>query len=318
MKKVLAIVFLACLLCCAQAQAASVNKVAAVVNGQLITMYDLQSYAFPEMLRMHLNPNNPAQRKQCDQILRTALDQMIMDILFEGEAKRLKMDISDSDVDQEITRMYKSRRMTKQQFEQALAQQNIRLADFRKGIRKRMLRQKIMGSQVGRRVVVTPEEIKAYYEAHKDSMYDRRGLHMAIIAYHPKSPFREIARKVRSGEMPWLEASVKYSVFPKHEKGGDIGPVIWDKLNDDMRARLEKMKPGEVSDLFPVARHPQAGQIYGQVRLFRPNGDQTNRIMTLQEATPMIDAILRDPKAQSRLGDYAEELKRKAVIDIRI
>ena len=318
MKKVLAIVFLACLLCCAQAQAASVNKVAAVVNGQLITMYDLQSYAFPEMLRMHLNPNNPAQRKQCDQILRTALDQMIMDILFEGEAKRLKMDISDSDVDQEITRMYKSRRMTKQQFEQALAQQNIRLADFRKGIRKRMLRQKIMGSQVGRRVVVTPEEIKAYYEAHKDTMYDRKGLHMAVIAYNPKAPYREIARTVRSGEMPWLEASVKYSVYPKHEKGGDTGPVIWDKLNDDMRARLEKMKPGEVSDLFPVARHPQAGQIYGQVRLFRPSGDQTNRIMTLQEATPMIDAILRDPKAQSRLGSYAEELKRKAVIDIRI
>jgi len=40
--------------------------------------------------------------------------------------------------------------------------------------------------------------------------------------------------------------------------------------------------------------------------------------MTLQEATPVIDAILRDPKAQSRLGSYAEELKRKAVIDIRI
>ena len=102
MKKVLAIVFLACLLCCAQAQAASVNKVAAVVNGHLITMYDLQSYAFPEMLRMHLNPNNPAQRKQCDQILRSALDQMIMDILFEGEAKRLNMNVSDADVDKEI------------------------------------------------------------------------------------------------------------------------------------------------------------------------------------------------------------------------
>ena len=76
---------------------------------------------------------------------------------------------------------------------------------------------------------------------------------------------------------------------------------------------LEKMKPGDVSELFPIN-----GQIMGQVRLYRPNGDQTNRIMTLQEATPMIDAILRDPKAQSRLGSYAEELKRKAVIDIRI
>lgn len=30
-----------------------------------------------------------------------------------------------------------------------------------------------MGIEVGRKVVVTPEEIRTYYEAHKDTMYDR-------------------------------------------------------------------------------------------------------------------------------------------------
>ena len=60
-------------------------------------------------------------------------------------------------------------------------------------------------------------------------------------------------------------------------------------------------------------------QLKAQVRLFRPNGDTTPlRIMTLEEATPMIDAKLRGPKAQERIEDYLKSLRDKALIDIRI
>ena len=56
-----------------------------------------------------------------------------------------------------------------------------------------------------------------------------------------------------------------------------------------------------------------------QVRVFRPGDKQEPlRIMTLEEATPMIDGILRNPKAQDRYEDYAKQLRAKAVIDVRI
>ena len=63
-------------------QAAQLNKVAAVFNGQVITMFDLQKTALPELGRARLNPNNPAQAKEVDKVFRKVLDMMIMDILL--------------------------------------------------------------------------------------------------------------------------------------------------------------------------------------------------------------------------------------------
>ena len=53
-------------------RAAQLNKVAAVVNGQVITMFDLQKTALPELGRARLNPNNPAQAKEVDKVFRSA------------------------------------------------------------------------------------------------------------------------------------------------------------------------------------------------------------------------------------------------------
>ena len=105
------------------AQAAQINKVAAVVNGQVITMFDLQKNAVPDLMRARINPNDPAQAKAVDAVLRKALDGMIMDILVAQEAKRLKVCISSSEIDSEITKIMKGNNLTKKQFEERLAQQ---------------------------------------------------------------------------------------------------------------------------------------------------------------------------------------------------
>lgn len=314
MKKYLLFVFLLVFACCAGAEAAQYGKIAAVVNGKAITMYDLQKAAAGDIVRARLNPDSPKDKAKVDAILRRTLDSMISDILLQHEAKRLGVNITDKDVDQEITAMYTSRGMTREQFEKSLAKEGVRLSDLRDNYRKGMTRQRIIAMEGGRRVVIKPEEIKAYYEKNKASMYNRDGLHMALIVYHPQAPAAQIARKVKSGEMSWLEASQKYSVMPDRNKGGDTGPVRWDQLNTEWNKRLSSMQPGDVTDLFNYN-----AQLKAQVRLFRPNGDTTPlRIMTLEEATPMIDARLRGPKAQERIDDYLKSLRDKALIDIRI
>ncbi len=314
MKKYLVFVLMLIFACCASAEAAQYGKIAAVVNGKAITMYDLQEAAAGDIVRARLNPDSPKDKAKVDAILRRTLDGMISDILLQQEAQRLGVKITDQDVDQEITAMYTGRGMTKQQFEKSLAKEGVKLSKLRENYRKGMTRQRIIAMEGGRRVVIKPEEIKAYYEQHKADMYNRDGLHMALIVYHPQAPAATIARKVKSGEISWLEASQKYSVMPDRNKGGDTGPVRWDQLNGEWSKRLSGMQPGDVTDLFNYN-----AQLKAQVRLFRPNGDNSPlRIMTLEEATPMIDAKLRGPKAQERIEEYLKSLRDKALIDIRI
>ena len=92
---------------------------------------------------------------------------MIMDILLEQEAKRLSITVSDSEIDQELTKMMKMRRLNRAQFEAELKKQGMSVDELRKSMKTNMLRQRVMGAEVGRRVVVTDDEIRAYYEKHK-------------------------------------------------------------------------------------------------------------------------------------------------------
>ncbi|MFR8055044.1 MAG: hypothetical protein ACLU6O_10170 [Bilophila wadsworthia] len=38
---------------------------------------------------------------------------------------------------------------------------------------------------------------------------------------------------------------------------------------------------------------------------------------TLEEATPQIERILREPKLQERFREYSEQLRKRAVVEIR-
>ena len=312
MRKILVLLLAIMLTAACGVQAAQLNKVAAVVNGQVITMFDLQKNALLDIIRSGLNPENPANAKQVDTVFRKVLDLMIMDILIAQEAKRLKVSVSPSEIDNEIAKLMQGRNMTKQQFEEQLTRQKSSVAELRGNIEKTLLRQKIMSMEVGRKVVVTPEEIKAYYEAHKSTMYDRSGLHMGVLVYSPKVNGAAIAAQIRSGALTFEEAALKYSIAPNKEKGGDMGPVEWDRLNPEWEGRLTKMKPGDVTEPFDLQGHK------AQVHLFRPGGSSELKILTLEEAKPQIDAILRQPKAMERFDDYTGQLRKKAVIDIRL
>lgn len=311
MRKILVLLLSSWLMTTCVAQAAQLNKVAAVVNGQVITMFDLQKNAISDLMRARLNPNDPSQAKAVDTVLRKVLDMMIMDILIGQEAKRLKITVPPSEVDSEITRFMKMRNLSKAQLEAQLAQQKSSVAELRATIEKTLTRQKVMGMEVGRRVVVTPEEIQAYYDTHKDTLYDRSGLHMGLLVYNPGANAVSLAAQIKSGAVTFEEVCRKYSIAPNKDKGGDMGEVEWDKLNPEWEGRLNKMKPGDVTEIFELQGRK------AQVHLFRPGGGEV-KMLTFEQARPVIDNILRQPKAMERFEAYSSQLRDKAVIDIRM
>lgn len=291
--------------------AAQMNKVAAVVNGQVITMFDLQKEAIPDLARARINPNDSSRSKEVDAIFRKTLDSMIMDILVAQEAKRLNINVGKSEIDSEISKMMQARKLSKKQFEEQLAKQNLTVDSLRKNIGRNILRQKMMGMEVGRKVVVTQQEIRDYYEEHKGELFNRDGLHMGLLVYSPKANAASIASQIKAGKISFADACSKYSIAPNRDKSGDTGPVEWDRLNPEWAGKLNSMRPGDVTEIFPLQGFK------AQIHLFRPGGGEEKQL-SLPEATPQIDAILRMPKARERFADYSKQLRDKAVIDIRL
>lgn len=310
MKKVAILLCAALALWSVQAQAAAFNQVAAVVNGQMISLFDLQSAIKPEMIKNKLNPDNAAQRSAVEQLYRRALDTMILDILIGQEAERQKVAVSNAEVDAEISRVMQQSRLAKAEFEKQLVREGLSVDSLRERVRKTLLRQKLMGMMVGRKVVVTPEEVAAYYEANKDKIRSGGTLRMALLIYPDNVNAAEWARKIKAGSAAFADVVKQLSIGPNKQAGGDVGPVPLDKLGPNWRQILSKLQEGEVSAVFPYEGKK------AQVQLLQ--APRAVKTMTLAEATPMIENMLREPKLQERFEEYTEQLRKKAVIDIRL
>ena len=120
---------------------------------------------------------------------------------------------------------------------------------------------------------------------------------------------RGAGRRIRSGKLSFEQAARQVSVGPRAQEGGDVGVVDWNSLDPTWQDRLSQLKPGDVSGLFEVNNG-----LKGQLKLLSmESGDG----QTLEEATPQIERILREPKLQERFREYSEQLRKRAVVEIR-
>ena len=87
MKKLLGFLLIIGMAMIQPAAAEQLNRVAAVVNGNVITMYDLERNSYPELARAHIDPRNPAQKDRAREIMNKVLDMMILDVLKPGASK---------------------------------------------------------------------------------------------------------------------------------------------------------------------------------------------------------------------------------------
>ena len=293
---------------------ATVGKIVAVVNGERITALDIERMARPEIMRRRLNPSNPEQRAQIDEIYKQTLDAQINDILIYQEALRMKVDMSESDVDKEVTRLMQLRKLRPEELEKQLKQDGMDMKSLRDQIRKGLLRQRLLSSMVARKIILNRDEIAKYYEEHKESFKAITEVRMAIVVYPPDMNAETIAQRIKSGKLSFEEAVRQYSIDRGTKKdNGAMPPAPWQEMSPEWRARVSAMKPGDVSDIF-VIPHEQF-KLKAQIKLLEKVGD--DKVRSLAEATPEIEAILREPLLKSRFDEYTQWLRSRAIVDIK-
>lgn len=288
---------------------AALNGVAAVVNGEMITAFDLDAEMAPEAMRRGLNPKDPAQAAQIDALSRATLERMINNIILTQEAQRLKVSVSDGEVENEIQQIMSRNKLTPQEFQRQLQLQRMTEKDFRERLRSGLLRNRLLANMVGRKVIVTKEEIADYYNAHKQSFMNNQRVRFAIIVYPPTENVERQAARIRSGKASFEQVAREVSVGPRAQEGGDVGFADWNSLDPAWQDMLSLLHLGEVSGILEINNG-----LKGQLKLLEmESGDG----QTLEEASPQIERILREPKLQERFREYSEQLRKRAVVEIR-
>lgn len=290
-------------------QSIILNKIAAVVNGEIITLHELRQQAGAEFKRAGINPADPAMRRHVDTIMGRLLSTMIDDILLRQEAERLGIKVTDSEVDNEVRKIAQRNQTTLKDFEARVVAQGGSMAMVRESVSNSILSSRIIGLMIARKVVITEAEVKAYFEEHQGDFSAERSVDFSLIVLAPSVDADAINEQILNGKLSFEEAAKKHSEGPLPEKGGRLGMTPWDDLASPFKAQLMQLKDGEVSPPFSAN---------GMICLVKLNGATSGRSMTLEEATPEIEQILREPRLQERFIEYTDQLRSRAVIDIRV
>ena len=241
----------------AMAQEITLNRVVAVVNGDPITLHELEIQAMPMFAREKINPNDTANQAKVNEILKATLDEAIIDRLITQDAERLGIKTSDADVDAEIQNIMKRNNIKSQtELERALSAQGLDMQTFRQRMRSNLTNSRLTNQMVARQILIPSSDIEKYYAEHKEEFIDRE-VDMQILVFNPAmkpGDIQNVAKLVKSGKATFAEAVQKCSVGPASDTDGMVKNVSWLGLSPAIRTTLETAQIGQVTNVVDVLK----------------------------------------------------------------
>jgi peptidyl-prolyl cis-trans isomerase SurA len=293
----------------AAGQTRVLNQVAAIVNGDMIALSDVQRHSAQEIARRGITGGDADSARAREQIFVATLDSMIMDILIRQEAARYGVSSSDAEVENELRMIQQRAQMTPRQFEDQLIRQGSTLAQAKEEIHNSILRQRMITVMVARKIIVTREEVAGYYAEHQNEFIIQHSVDVSLLLAKPGTDLRKVRDEIISGKISFADAARKYSSAPNAANGGQMGAIPWRELNQEWKQTLSNLMPGQVSEIM------RAG---GTAYLLQLNSTLEEATLSLEEATPQIEEILRAPKLNERFEEYYAQLRKNAVVEIKI
>lgn len=294
---------------CPVGAAEVVDRVVAVVNGQAVTMFELNQHMRP-LLERFRGRELTAEEKVAIVKLRSDLLQKIVDeMLINQEVEKLGLTATEAEVQSSVERFYKQNAMTAEDFDKQLLLEGMSRAEFADSVRKDILKHRLLGFMVRRKVVVSDEEVKEYYEKHIDSFQQDREIGLSVILLPPTDDADALRQRIEKGEITFADAANLYSRGPGVGQGGSLGRVAWADLARDWQDSLEGLRPGDVTKPFDFR---------GFTALLRVDELQSGQTRPLQEVMEEIRDRLFGVQAEARFSEYMEKLRADAVIEIKL
>ncbi|MBG0776439.1 MAG: SurA N-terminal domain-containing protein [Desulfovibrionaceae bacterium] len=291
------------------ARAKVVDRIVATVNGEVITLFDLNQRMAPILTQMRQQKVPPQSEEAIKLLQGKVLDRMIDDILMVQEAEHYKITIADTEVDTYVNSIKERNQLTEESFAEYLKNQGQTVEEYKETIRRDILKHRIINYMVRRKVVITDEDIQRYYDEHKTDYMGQRTVTLSLIVLPPEEDTAKLLADLRSGTVAFEDAAQKHSIGPGAESGGSIGKLKWTSLAAEWKKALEGLKPGDVSEPFTLE---------GRQALLKLDDMDAGELKPVDQVREEIADKLREPLLDERYAEYMKKLKEKAVIDIRL
>lgn len=187
--------------------------------------------------------------------------------------------------------------------------------DLMDRMRENFLSQSVLGQEVSRRVIVTREEIEAFYDEHKDEYVRSEGVRLSQILFRledgeeaNRKHAEEVLERVQRGE-PFAEMARRFSEDEAtKELGGDIGIYRRGMLREEIEEVVFGKRQGHITGLLEVPNG---------LLILRVDQNFREGLAELEEVQEEIRATISGPRFQPEIRRYLSELRGESYIEIR-
>jgi peptidyl-prolyl cis-trans isomerase SurA len=301
------------------ADAIVVDRIVAVVNDDLITLYDLNKTLKPYEENIKALGYTPERERETLFKLRTdLLNRLIERKLTDQVIKRNNIDVSEEEIDSALERLKESRSLTDEDLRAGLAQQGLTLEEYRKNVKQQLLRNKLVNREIKSKIVITEDDIKIYYDAHREKYAGEKQYHIwNIFVRLPefadesiKGPALEkmeaVITQLKQGRK-FESLAAEDSDSPMDPKGADLGLYRLDELSPQLQKAVGVMKAGDFS---PILKTDMGYQIIYVQQIAETDAKSLVKVKSeIQEA-------LYNETVDNKFQAWLEELRKRAHIEI--
>lgn len=294
-----------------------IDRVICVVNNDAITQFDV---AEAEAFHYFERREQPGSEETRRQVRARLLARMIDTRLQLQQAQREEITVEEAEIAEGLAEIMKQLNVKDEvALAPVLKAQGASLEQARKRIREQLMVQKVVRRKVGLRVTVTEAEVDHYLARNRDKLEVGLTFEARHMLFLPPAGGRpadweaarrqaeEVHVRLLAGE-DWGELAARYSEDGAARDGGVLGTLKRGELAADIEAAILALEPGQVSAPF------RSGLGY---HLFRLDAKEELAGERMVQARAQIREILFREKYEARLRDWIEEVRNRAIIDIR-
>lgn len=320
MKKFAGLVFIIAVLLTQPLFGEIVDRIVAVVNDEIITMSDLNQAIEPYRKKIEETSREPERGKVLADARATLLRTLIDASLIEQEAKKNGISVKDEEVTAAINDILKRRNISAEDFVRGLAGEGLSFESYKKDVKKKMVRMRLIRRAIKSRIIVTDKEIGEYYSSHRQDYEGKEAVRIKqILLIFPKGAGEEtkeklgkdmenIHERLKNGE-PFDMLAANYSQGPAAAAGSDLGFIEKGMMLPEVENAAFNLGIDEISGAIRSA----VG--FHIIKVVDKRGAGLKPIETVREE---IQAKMEEQKMEKKFEEWLESLRKKSYIEIKL